>query len=37
MYKIEVAMLFLILAFETTIDEERSEEALIIVLLRFLI
>jgi len=37
MCNIEVAMLFLMLASETTIDEDRSEEASVTVLLRFLI
>jgi len=37
MYNIEVVMLFLILASETTIDKDRSEEASVIALSRFLI
>jgi len=37
MYKIEVAMLFLILASEMTIDEDESKKASIMVLSRFLI
>jgi len=37
MCNIEVAMLFLMLASEMTIDEDGSEEASVIVLSRFLI